>query len=415
MTDIQELREQYEQLRSLNLSLSMTRGQPSDAQFDLSNPMLQIVGPDDEHTPSGVAIRNYGGNIAGLPEARELFAKILGVQAEETIVGDNASLMLMNHVLIWGRLMGIRSGAEPWSNVKPKMIVTVPGYDRHFELLQTLGYELVDVPITATGPDMAAVESLTREDSAIKGIFFVPVYSNPTGDSVADETVDRLVRMPTAASDFTIFADNAYGVHHLTDEHVKPKNLLRAAEAAGNPDRVILFGSTSKVTFAGAGISCIASSRANIDYFSKLLNVQTIGPNKIEQYRHVKFLDSFPDGITGLMRAHAEIIKPKFEAVQRVLRAELNDNLATWTNPKGGYFVSLDTTLPIADRVVALAKDVGVLLTPAGAPFPGGVDPENRNIRLAPTRPPVAEVEQAMKVVALCIELASAEYSAAQT
>ncbi len=413
MSELESLRSAHEQLRSSGLSLSMTRGQPSDDQFDLSNPLLQSVGADATRTPSGVDIRNYPGGVAGLVEARHLFGELLGASAEETIVGNNASLELMGHVLVWGLLKGLRASPAPWVSERPRMIVTVPGYDRHFSMLEGYGYEPVPVAITPNGPDIDAVESLAKSDPRVKGILFVPVYSNPTGDVIADDVVDRLVQMPTAAPDFTVLADNAYAVHHLTDDEVVPRNLLRAAEAAGHPDRVILFGSTSKITFAGAGLGYLATSRANVEYLSGLMALHTIGPNKIEQHRHVRFLQSFEGGVRGLMRAHAEIIRPKFEAVQRVLEAELGDSgLATWTNPRGGYFVSLDTARPVADRVVELANEVGVALTPAGATYPGGVDPNNQNIRLAPTRPPLEDVEKAMHVVGHCIKLASAEYDA---
>lgn len=411
MSDIQELKEQFEAYKALNLQLAMTRGQPADANFDLSNDMLTMVTGEDTMTPSGIEIRNYPGGVAGLPEAREMFGAMLGVKSEETIVGNNASLMIMTQVLTWALLKGVNGSPRPWIQDKPKLIVTVPGYDRHFKLALGLGFELVPVAMTSNGPDIEAVEKLVAEDASIKGIYFVPVYSNPTGESVSDEIVQRLVSMPTAAADFTILADNAYAVHHLQDDdRDEPLNFLRAAEEAGNPNRVILFGSTSKVTLASAGIGFMASSVENIAYFSTLFSLTTIGPNKIEQYRHVRFLQTIDGGIEGLMRQHAAILKPKFDAVQNVLTEHLGGTgLATWTVPKGGYFISLNTTKPVASRVVELAKELGVALTPAGATYPGGVDPNNRNIRLAPTRPPVGEVQKAMEVVALCIKLASAE------
>ena len=400
----------YAELKSAGLKLSMTRGQPADEQFDLSGDLLRIVGPEDVVSPSGIALRNYPGGVAGLPEARELFGGVLGASAEETIVGNNSSLDLLGRVLAWGLLHGLGPDPAPWFGQRPRMIVTVPGYDRHFAMLEGLGYEPVPVPIGPDGPDVDAVESLAASDPAVKGILFVPVYSNPTGDTVSDASVERLAGMETAAPDFAVLADNAYAVHHLGPEKAEPRNLLRAAEAAGNPDRVVLFGSTSKITFAGAGLGFMASSRANVARFCELLSLQSIGPNKLEQYRHVKFLRAYPGGLAGLMEAHAALVRPKFEAVRRVLEAELGDTgLARWTDPRGGYFVSLDTALPVADRVVALAGDAGIALTPAGATWPGGVDPHNRNIRLAPTRPPLAEVEKAMRGVALCVKLASAE------
>ncbi|MEZ4590835.1 MAG: aminotransferase class I/II-fold pyridoxal phosphate-dependent enzyme [Chloroflexota bacterium] len=415
MESLQQLREKYQAFQAMNLKLNMQRGQPSDADFDLSNPMLTIVTEADLVTPSGVDLRNYPGSQAGLPEARELFAAVLGVRPSEMIVGNNASLKLMSNTLMWALLRGLKHSDGPWVNQSPKMIVTVPGYDRHFSLLDALGFELLSVAMTPDGPDMDAVEKLAASDPSVKGIMFVPTYSNPTGDTVSEETVKRLVGMETAAPDFTIFADDAYRVHHLgDDDQHDPLNLLRAAEEAGNPDRVYLFGSTSKITFAGAGIGFMACSEANVAYITKLIGFQSIGPNKIEQYRHVKFINQYPGGLAGLMRDHAALLRPKFDAVRDVLGRELGEDgrFATWTHPKGGYFVSLDTAEPVADRVVELAKGAGVALTPAGATYPHEKDPHNRNIRLSPSRPPVAEVAQAMEVVALCVKIATLEYDA---
>lgn len=410
MESLTTLQARYDAYKAMSLQLNMQRGQPADANFDLANPMLTIVGEDDLVTPSGLAIRNYPGGIAGLPEARALFAEVLGVRPSEMIVGNNASMTLMSQTLIWAMLRGLKNSPSPWKEGPVKMIVTVPGYDRHFTLLEQLGIEMVSVPMTPDGPDITAVSQLAASDPAIKGLFFVPVYSNPTGDTISDEVVAALAAMPTAATDFTILADNAYAVHHLTAEAIRPLNLLRACEAAGNPDRVFLYGSTSKITFASAGIGFMASSEANVAYMTKMMGATYIGPNKVEQYRHVKFLQQYPDGLPGLMRDHAAILRPKFEAVQEVLEAELGGTgLATWSKPKGGYFVSLDTVQPVADKVVALAKEAGVSLTPAGATYPYGRDPHNSNIRLSPSRPPTAEVRQAMEVVALCVKLASAE------
>lgn len=410
MSDLQQLRARYDEVKALGLSLSMTRGQPSDEQFDLSNGLLGVLSVEDLVTPSGIALRNYPGGAAGLPEARALFGDMLGVNADEVICGNNASLALMSQTLTCCLLKGARADSSPWAGSRPKMIVTVPGYDRHFKLLDGLGYDIVPVGIDGDGPDVAAIEALVANDASIKGVFFVPVYSNPTGDSISDANVDRLVAVAAAAPDFTIFADNAYGVHHLGPDGDEPKNLLRAAQAAGFPDRVVLFGSTSKITFSSGGIGFMASSEANVAHFTAWLSLHTIGPNKLEQYRHVKFLEGYEGGIASLMEQHAAIIGPKFAAVESVLTEHLDGtDLAEWTKPKGGYFVHLVTAQPVARRVVELAAEVGVVLTPAGATHPGGVDPENRNIRLAPTRPPLAEVEQAMEIVALCIQLASAE------
>lgn len=403
-----DLQAEFERYRAMNLSLDMQRGQPSDANFDLSSALLTSVGPDDIKTPSGVDIRNYPGGVAGLKEARELFAEMLDTAPEQLIVGNNASLELMHSVLSWALLRGLSNSEGPWVTQKPKMIVTVPGYDRHFQLLTELGFELLAVPMTENGPHAEVVAELASNDPSVKGLFFVPTYSNPSGETTTAAVAERLVSFEAAAKDFTIFADDAYRVHHLYDEHDDAPDLLRAALEAGNPERVIVFASTSKITFSGAGLGFMASSPANIAYLSKLLSAQSIGPNKVEQYRHVRFLRGYPGGIPGLMREHARILKPKFEAVQEVLARELGGTgLASWTIPKGGYFVSLDTAKPVASEVVQLAKDLGVTLTPAGATYPGSKDPKNSNIRLAPTRPPLEEVRLAMEVVALCVKLAS--------
>ncbi len=411
MSNLEAAQKQYDEYKKMGLALSMQRGQPSDADFDLSNPMLTIVNEDTLVTPSGIAIRNYPGGVAGLPEARELFATVLDVRPEEMVVGNNSSLLLMSNIFMWAMMRGLKHSDGPWVGQKPKMIVTVPGYDRHFRLLDTLGFEMLPVQMTPDGPDMDAVEALAASDPSVKGLTFVPTYSNPTGDTLSEAAAQRLASMPTAVPDFTIFADDAYRVHHLTGKPAQPPNLLRACAAAGNPDRVIIFGSTSKMTFAGAGIGFFASSVDNIAYITGLMGAQFIGPNKIEQYRHVRFLQTYPGGIPGLMRAHANNLRPKFEAVYEVLTRELGEtDLARWTKPEGGYFISLDTKYPVADRVVTLAKEAGVGLTPAGATYPFGQDPHNSNIRLSPSRPPVEEVAQAMEVVAACIKLASVEH-----
>jgi DNA-binding transcriptional MocR family regulator len=374
-----------------------------------------MVTEKDIITQSGFDVRNYPGGILGLPEARDLFSRILDAKPEETLVGNNASLLILSKVLMWALLRGLVGSPAPWSKMdKPKMIVTVPGYDRHFLLLSEMGFEMILVKMTPDGPDMMEVEKVAAADPSVKGILFVPTYSNPTGDTVSDETVQRLASMQTAAPDFTIFADDAYVIHHLTDNPRKPKNLLRACEEAGNPNRVYLFGSTSKITFSSAGLGFMATSTENLAYMAKLFGTMFIGPNKVEQLRHVKFLNAYPGGVSGLMKEHAKILKPKFDIVQKVLSKELDGTeLAAWSRPDGGYFISLDTARPVAKRVVALAKEAGVAVTPAGATFPFGKDPQDANIRISPTRPPVAELEKAIEVLALCVKLASAELDSA--
>jgi DNA-binding transcriptional MocR family regulator len=416
MESLKDLQLRYESLKGLGLKLNIERGQPGDDNLDMSNALLGIVTEKDIKTTSGFDIRNYPGGVLGLPEARELLSGILGAKAEETMVGNNASLLIISKVLMWALLRGLTGSPVPWCKTdKPKMIVTVPGYDRHFLLLSELGFEMIQVKMTKDGPDMNDVAKAAASDPAVKGILFVPTYSNPTGDTVSDDTVKRLASMKTAAPDFTIFADDAYVAHHLVDNPRKPKNMLRACEEAGNPNRVYLFGSTSKITFSGAGLGFMATSTVNLAYISKLFGTMFIGPNKVEQLRHVKFLSAYPGGVAGIMKDHAKLLKPKFDITQKVLTKELGaTSLATWSNPEGGYFISLDTAKPVAKRAVALCKEAGVAITPAGATFPFGKDPKDSNIRISPTRPPVAELEKAIEILAVCIKLASAEYDSAK-
>jgi DNA-binding transcriptional MocR family regulator len=411
MESLKDIKARYDSLKALGLKLNIERGQPGDDNFNLSNALLSIVTEKDVKTESGFDIRNYPGGVLGLPEARKLFSEILGAKPEETMVGNNASLLILSNVLMWALLRGLVGSTVPWSKIdKPKMIVTVPGYDRHFTLLAEMGFEMISVKMTKDGPDITEVEKIAEADSKVKGILFVPTYSNPTGDTVSDETVMRLAKMKTAAPDFTIFSDEAYIVHHLVDKPRVHKNLLRTCEEAGNPNRVYLFSSTSKITFSSAGLGFMAASLGNMAYISKLFGTTFIGPNKADQLRHVKFLNAYPGGVSGLMKEHAKLLKPKFDIVQKVLSKELGGTgLATWSNPEGGYFISLDTVKPIAKRVVALAKEAGVAITPAGATFPFGKDPQDANIRISPTRPPVAELEKAIEVLAVCIKLASAK------
>lgn len=410
MESLEQLKRRFEECKARGLALNMQRGQPADENFNLANPLLSILDKEESISHTGLDLRNYPGGSAGLMEARELFADMLGLSPDEVIVGNNASLKMLSNLFMWAMITGLKGSSKGWGKEQVKIIVTTPGYDRHFTLLEALGISMVTVPMTKEGPDMDQVEVLAAKDSAIKGILFVPTYSNPTGDCLSPAYAERLASMKTAAEDFTIFADDAYAVHHLGDQPVERPDLIKLCEKAGNPDRAYIFASTSKITFSGAGIGAMASSAANIKWFLVPLTTQFIGPNKVEQYRHVKFLQQYSGGVKGLMQDHARIIRPKFEAVWKVLERELGDSdFAEWTHPAGGYFISLNTRKPVADKVVALAAEAGVSLTPAGATYPGGKDPENRNIRLAPTRPPLVEVEQAMEIVALCIKIASLE------
>ena len=417
MTDLDALVRRHDDFRAMGLSLNIERGQPADANFDLATPMLTAVGPDEVVTDSGTDVRNYPGGILGLPEARELFAEQLRVAPTQMLVGNASSLELMGAVLSRALLNGVRGGERGWvHDAPPKLVVTVPGYDRHFQLAESLGFELVAVPMTPGGPDVDALEALAADDPSVRGLYFVPTYSNPTGDTLSVANAERLVAMPTAAPDFTVFADDAYAVHHLVEPPPERPRLLELAAAAGRPDRVLLFGSTSKVTFAGGGLCFMAANEENLAFWAKRLSAQSIGPNKVEQWRHVRFLRQFPGGLAGLMREHARILKPKFDAVQTVLDERLgNRGLASWTRPAGGYFVCLRTARPVAARTVELAREAGVALTPPGATHPGGVDPENRTLRLAPTRPPLEDVRTAMEVVANAVALASAEHEARES
>jgi DNA-binding transcriptional MocR family regulator len=403
----------YDAFVARGLKLNMQRGQPSDADFDLSNGLLSALGPSDT-TQDGIDLRNYPGGVTGLPSARTLFGDYLGVAAANVVVWNNSSLELQALALTFALLHGVRGSRRGWVHERPKMIVTVPGYDRHFLMLETLGFDLVAVAMGPDGPDVEAIAALAAADPAVKGLLFVPTYSNPGGETISAEKARRLASMPTAASDFTIFADDAYRAHHLGRPDATVE-LVGLCAAAGNPDRAFVFGSTSKVTFAGAGLGFVGTSTDNVAWLATYLAAQSIGPNKVEQARHVRFLGAYPGGIDGLMRDHAANVAPKFAAVDEVLAAALGTDgtYATWTTPRGGYFSSLFTTAPVASRVVDLANAAGVSLTPAGATYPRGADPENRNIRLAPTRPPLEEVRTAMQVAAACIVLATAEYRAA--
>ena len=410
MTELAAAQAAYEALASSGLALNLQRGQPSDADLDLSNGLLAALGTGDTSL-DGIDLRNYPGGVTGLPSARALFGRYLGVEAANVVVWNNSSLELQALVLTFALLGGLRGSQRVCVHEHPRMIVTVPGYDRHFLLLETLGFELVEVGMTPHGPDVEAIATLAASDPSIKGVLFVPTYANPGGETISSEAANRLASMVTAAPDFTIFADDAYRAHHLGDP-AQTMDFVELCAAAGHPNRPFVFGSTSKITFAGAGLGFVGTSVANVKLLATRLGAQSIGPNKAEQARHVRFLESLPDGIDGLMRAHAELIAPKFAIVDEVLAAELgtDGSYATWTTPRGGYFSSLFTTAPVASRVVELADAAGVSLTPAGATYPRGVDPANRNIRLAPTRPPVAEVRTAMQVTAACIKLATAEY-----
>ena len=402
-----ELQQRYNEFKAKNLKLDMTRGKPCSEQLDLALDLMDCLTLKDYKAADNTDCRNYGG-LDGLTEAKELFAQFLEVGPTEIIIGGNSSLALMYDQMVRALIHGVPGSDTPWGKLpKVKFLCPCPGYDRHFAICEDLGIEMITVTLQDDGPDMATVERMVAEDDSIKGIWCVPKYSNPTGITYSDNVVDRLAKMKTKANDFRIFWDNAYAVHHL-DGKVKPlKNILTACKAAGNPDRVFIFGSTSKISFAGAGIGVIAGSTTNINWVKKHLGIQTIGPDKLNQLRHIHFFKNI-DGIMTQMEKHAAILKPKFDMVLMMLDAELGGkNIASYTKPKGGYFISLDTMAGCAQKVVAMAAEAGVVLTKAGATYPYGKDPEDKNIRIAPTLPPISELKQAMELVAICIQLVS--------
>ncbi|QFY11207.1 aminotransferase class I/II-fold pyridoxal phosphate-dependent enzyme [Nonomuraea phyllanthi] len=393
----------YAALVQRGLSLDLTRGKPSPRQLDLSDDLLRL--PSSYRAADGTDGRNYG-NLQGLAELRELFAPLVQVPAGQLVVGGNSSLAMMHDTIVHALLDPVPGAARRWVE-EPEItfLCPVPGYDRHFTITERFGVTMVPVPMTADGPDMDVVERLVAADPKVKGMWCVPKYSNPSGVTYSDETVRRLAAMPAAAPDFRIFWDNAYAVHHLTDTPDELADLLALAAEHGNADRVFVYASTSKVTLAGSGVSFFGSSPANVAWFLRNTAKQSIGPDKINQLRHVEFLRD-PAGVAAHMRRHAELIGPKFEMVDKVLTERLGD-LATWTSPRGGYFISLE--VPHAAEVVARAKAAGIALTPAGATHPYGKDPDDRTIRIAPTYPELDELEQAIEGLAICVRLVAEE------
>ena len=404
---LEEQRAAYDALCERGLTLDLTRGKPSSAQLDLSDRLLSL--PEGVKDADGVDVRNYGG-LTGLRELREMFAELLWVDPDQLVAGGSSSLTMMHDVLVQHLLHGGLDSPRPWKDEeKVTFVCPVPGYDRHFTMLASYGIEMVSVPMLADGPDVAAVEALVRDDPSVKGMWIVPTYANPAGSVVTQEVASRLASMPTAAPDFRIFWDNAYALHHLTADEAKSADILSLSSAAGHPHRPIIFASTSKITYAGAGVAFLAASRENIAAYLGHQQFASIGPDKVNQLRHIQFFGS-AQGVRDHMARHREILAPKFAAVDAALTAELDGlGIAEWTRPAGGYFVSLDVPDGCAARVVALAKAAGIALTPAGASFPHGQDPRDRNIRLAPSFPQLAEVATAMAGVATCVALAAAE------
>ncbi|MCB1252058.1 MAG: aminotransferase class I/II-fold pyridoxal phosphate-dependent enzyme [Austwickia sp.] len=402
-------RTRYAEYVAAGLALDITRGKPCAAQLDLAEPMLALPGAREHATAQEGDLRNYGGAPKGLQDLREIFAPLLDAPVDQIVVRDNASLALMHLCVASSFFHTLPGGVAPWRPGEVTFLAPSPGYDRHFGVCAELGVKLRAVAMTPTGPDMDEVEALVAEDASIKGIWCVPKYSNPTGVTYADETVRRLAAMPTAAGDFRIYWDNAYAIHHLAPEHDELLPILPECEAAGHRDRVFMFASTSKVTLAGAGVSFFASSPANVAWFLKRDDARSIGPDKINQLRHLRFFGDTA-AVVAHMERHREILAPKFETVGKMLAADLGAlGVASWTDPKGGYFVSLDVVPGTAKRVVELAKAAGVALTPAGATYPGGVDPQDQNIRIAPTFATEQDLERAMAVLTTCVIVAAAD------
>lgn len=408
----EELEREYGEIKARGLALNMARGKPAKAQLDLSMPLLETVTTmEDCVAADGTDCRNYGVGF-GLPEAKEFMACMLDDEPDNVIVFGNASLNIMYDTVARCWMFGTL-GSEPWGKLDTvKWICPAPGYDRHFGVTEEFGIEMIPVPMTDEGPDMDEVERIAASDASVKGIWCVPKYSNPGGITYSDEVVRELASMPTAADDFRIFWDNAYTVHHLYDDAADQDQLLDIADAcaqAGNPNRYFKFGSTSKVTLPGAGISAMAASPENIADIKARMGVQTIGHDKINQLRHVRFLKN-ADGIAEHMSKHAAIIRPKFELVLETLSNGLDGTgCGSWSNPRGGYFISFDAPEGTAKRIVSLAKDAGVTMTGAGATYPYKNDPKDSNIRIAPTLPPLEELDQAMKVFVTCVKLAAVE------
>lgn len=405
-----KLMDEYKSYQDMNLKLDMSRGKPSNEQLDLSLDMLDCVKSNDSlSTLNGFDTRNYG-LLDGIEEMKQLFANMLEVENKEIIVGGNSSLNLMYDTIARAMSFGLFNSEKPWSMLdKVKFLCPSPGYDRHFAICELFGIEMITIKMNSDGPDMQAIEQLVANDDSIKGIWCVPMYSNPEGVTYSDEVVKRFSNLKPKAKDFRIFWDNAYCVHHLSETPDTLLNILAECKKVGTEDSVIIFASTSKISFAGSGVAVMAASEKNINSIKKQLGIQTIGPDKINQLRHIKFFKDL-DGIKVHMKKHMDIVKPRFDAVLDYLNSEIKPlEIADWKNPNGGYFISVDTMTGCAKRTVELCKNAGVVLTPAGATFPYGKDNDDRNIRIAPTYPPVSELELAIKLFGLCLKIASVE------
>ncbi len=405
-----ELEAEYEDVKGKGLKLDMSRGKPGVDQLDMGMALLDTLNSESAMKAiDGMDVRNYGG-LDGIPEAKQLMADLMGVKPENVIVCGNASLTIMYDTVARSVTHGVMGGT-PWCKLdKVKFLCPAPGYDRHFSITQHFGIEMITVPMTPQGPDMDVVERLVAEDETIKGIWCVPKYSNPQGYSYSDETVKRFAALKPAAKDFRIFWDNAYAIHDLyEDRQDKILDILSECEKTGNPDIVYEFSSTSKVSFAGAGIAAIATSAANLADIKKSMTIQTIGYNKINQLMHARYFKNI-DGLKEQMKKHADLLRPKFQAVLNVLEQELGGlEIGTWTNPNGGYFISFQAMEGCAKAIVKKCKEAGMVLTGAGATYPYGIDPEDSNIRIAPSFPNEEEMAQAAALFVLCVKLVSVE------
>lgn len=402
MTD-ESARREYEEFKQRGMKLDMSRGKPAPEQLDLSKPLLGAI--DDFVAADGTDARNYS-LVLGLPEARALFGTLLDVPAAQVVAEGNSSLALMHDVVVYALLHGI-AGQKPWKEQgRISFLCPVPGYDRHFSICQSYGIEMIAVPMNDRGPDLAVVEKLVAQDASIKGMWCVPKYSNPGGTVYGDDVVNALAKLKIAAPDFVLMWDDAYRLHHLTERKIGVANVIDACAKAGNPDRAIAFASTSKITFAGAGVAALASSAANVAWWQKHVSIRTIGPDKVNQLRHVRYLKDRAT-IEALMDRHRALLKPKFDAVEQQFAAQLS-NLAnvSWTHPEGGYFIDLITPPGRAKRTVDLAKALGITLTPAGAAYPYGKDAEDRHIRIAPSFPSLEEITHAARGVSLALRIA---------
>ncbi|MDT5178498.1 MAG: hypothetical protein QOJ95_2696 [Mycobacterium sp.] len=408
MAQHQAQRQNYADLQAKKLSLDLTRGKPSAAQLDLSNDLLALPGTE-YRDGDGTDTRNYGG-LHGLPELRAIFGELLGIPVPNLIAGNNASLEIMHDIVVFSLLHGGVDSPRPWTQEPVvKFLCPSPGYDRHFAITESYGIEMIPVPMLEEGPDVDLIEELVAGDPAIKGMWCVPVFSNPTGTTYSWENVRRLVQMRTAATDFRLFWDNAYVVHTLTHDFVRQVDVVGLAAKAGNPNRPYVFASTSKITFAGAGVSFFGGSLGNIAWYLQHAGKKSIGPDKVNQLRHLRFFGD-ADGVRLQMQRHQQLLAPKFALVGEILEDRLGESkIASWTDPKGGYFVSLDVRPGTARRTIALAKDAGIAVTEAGAAFPYRKDPEDKNIRIAPSFPSMPDLNAAIDGLATCALLAATE------